>query len=165
MSIISDFWQGGPLDVISGLSEDIFGPSSTTMAPAAVAPTISLIDGRVVQRDQVVFNPGNYTFTYQGENITNQVFRADAMTFPGFDVAVANDWAYRNRTNSQGYTDPGPPLSTDTSGMFWQGVQTTVSQGASSLGTNVVMPAFNTIVIWSVAGLVAYFLLKDELKL
>lgn len=86
--------------------------------------TITLIDGRTVQRDSIRFEAGNMRFYLGAEDITNNIFRSDKLTFRGFDVNADNRRISYERNNGVRVTEIPGPLTTSTAAIFAEQIVT-----------------------------------------
>ena len=135
---------------------------------------ITLLDGRVVDTDNIFFDDTDYSFKLGGtaEDITTLIKQADKRTFPGFDVAKYNDIVYAQTYFKQHGTWPPDVGSTSvwvnfvnqlgsgtvlsTAGSYWSdAVSNAVSDVVDSDG-------FKKILIVGFIGLGLLVLLKSD---
>lgn len=110
-------------------------PASPTM--------IKGIDGTTYTYADITFNSANYTFTYDDGSgaidITGNMYRADMLTFPGFDPTVANNLLSYNAGRTQvvdaAGIAPGAELNTNTASIFAQDVGQTLSSAVNTGAT------------------------------
>lgn len=117
-----------------------------------------LLDGRVVSAGFVRFDPNTYHFWWDNEDVTNLVTRADKLKYDNFDASKDNERIYRDSYIARTGNSPPPPGNTSVASLFFQGVR----EDVSNIGTNVAKPLAETAIIFGIAGLVAYFLLKGK---
>jgi hypothetical protein len=79
--------------------------------------TITLLDGRTANTDQIAFDPVTYHFTLNSEDVTALISRADKQNnWPNFDPAVDN--TRLSNQNQNGVNLPEPDLPTNTGGIL-----------------------------------------------
>lgn len=132
---------------------------------------IRLISGASATSSQIEFNPGNYHWTLNGYDITNDIKRADKLRMvPDFDIERENrrlsSEAPASNTPSGAGTDP---LTESTLGIFTDQIfhdplgapLATLDKG---IGQLVGSSGIQTIVIVGVLALVGYMMFQKEMS-
>ena len=154
------------LDSFGFRPDDIFGSDRGFSAFDVV-----LLNGMPVASDEIQFNPTTYHFTtVDGADITDLISRADKMQLvPNFDITKDNyrlsNESYRNRPAP--YTDLTGG-STAILGPALTGIASDIASGGGRVVSGIgqgVKDTVQTVIIFGIAGIVAYFLLGGKIKL
>lgn len=80
---------------------------------------ITLLDGQNVPVQEITFDTETYHFTYNGDDITDNIRHTDKQAFfPQFDQATDNLRVYNERYTAEHGHAPAPTGSTSTLGIF-----------------------------------------------
>lgn len=127
--------------------------------------TIYLIDGSMIDDSQVKFDPATYQFydPDTGQDLTDLVYRADKLKYPGFDQTIENKRVYDKKYKAEhGGQGPPPVGSTSTLVQFADLTRTDIINTGKYATEQVVKPLAETVIIFGIAGLVVYLLVKGK---
>jgi len=132
---------------------------------------VILLNGQPQPSDEIHFDSTTYHFTNDdGADITNLITRADKLDLvPGFDIDKDNIRLSRERPiNPTGLVGPTPALDTSIFVPAITGIAQDIRTGGGAAVAGIgqgVKDTVQTVVIFGIAGIVAYFLLGGKLKL